>query len=174
MDCGGPPPMFLPLCTPIPVLSLTAPRWPLARSIRNANTRRAHKGGKRKTSLSCRCHRELPESVQSGVVKMPKHVLEERGGGGGSIPLPPHQRDKNAIAFGKAPRREVDIQPIGQSVGGAVSQAVSWASMQAGKHKHTVCRYGHIGTMGEPSDHASPYHVYPSPTGALASATPLG
>ena len=75
--------MFVPLCTPIPVLSLTAPRWPLARSIRNANTRRAHKGGNRKTSLSGRCHRELPERVQSGVLKMPKHALEERRGGRG-------------------------------------------------------------------------------------------
>ena len=38
---------------------------------------------------------------------------------------------KNSIAFGKAPRREADSQPISQSVRQAGSQAVGRASRQA-------------------------------------------
>ena len=40
-------------------------------------------------------------------------------------------KHKNSIAFGKAPRREADSQPISQSVRQAVSQAVSQARRQA-------------------------------------------
>ena len=40
----------------------------------------------------------------------------------------------NSIAFGKAPQREADSQPISQSVRQAVSQAVSQASRQAGRN----------------------------------------
>ena len=42
-----------------------------------------------------------------------------------------YNRKKNSIAFGSAPRREADSQPISQLVRQAVSQAVSRASTQA-------------------------------------------
>ena len=40
----------------------------------------------------------------------------------------------NSIAFGSAPRREADSQPISPLVRQAVSQAVSWASRQADRY----------------------------------------
>ena len=43
----------------------------------------------------------------------------------------------NSIAFGKAPRREADSQPISQSVRQAVSQAVGRASRQADRQAET-------------------------------------
>ena len=44
---------------------------------------------------------------------------------------------KNSFAFGKAPRREADSQPISQSGRQAVSQAVSQASRQADRQAET-------------------------------------
>ena len=43
-----------------------------------------------------------------------------------------------AIAFGSAPQREANSQPISQSVRQAVSQAVSRGSRQADKTENTV------------------------------------
>ena len=45
-----------------------------------------------------------------------------------------HDTLKNSIAFGSAPRREADSQPISQSVRQAVSQTVSQASRQADRN----------------------------------------
>ena len=45
-----------------------------------------------------------------------------------------HQTNKKSIAFGSAPQREVDSQPISQLVRQAVSQAVSRASRQADRN----------------------------------------
>ena len=44
---------------------------------------------------------------------------------------------KNSVAFGSAPRREADSQPISQSVRQAISQAVSRASRQADRQTET-------------------------------------
>ena len=55
-----------------------------------------------------------------------------RKGGGGV------RRYKNPIAFGKAPRREADSQPMSQSSGKqSVRQSVGQAGWQTGRHKHT-------------------------------------
>ena len=43
-------------------------------------------------------------------------------------------RSLNSIAFGSAPQREADSQPIGQLVKQAVSQTVSRASRQADRN----------------------------------------
>ena len=47
------------------------------------------------------------------------------------------QGSANSIAFGKAPRREADSQPISQLGRQAVSQAVSRANRQAKTHSLT-------------------------------------
>ena len=61
---------------------------------------------------------------------------------------------QNSIAFGKAPRREADSQPISQSGRQAVSQAVSWGSRQADRNTQLSFfsgadyNYKHWGTTG--------------------------
>ena len=50
-------------------------------------------------------------------------------------PKSPNLRDtQNSIAFGSAPRREADSQPISQFVRQAVSQTLSRASRQADRN----------------------------------------
>ena len=48
------------------------------------------------------------------------------------------KRGTNALAFGSAPRREADSQPISQLVSQASSQSDSRSGKQAGKREHTV------------------------------------
>ena len=66
----------------------------------------------------------------------------EEGGGGGKGLCTKKWPDKifpmvTSIAFGSAPRREADSQPISQLVRQAVSQAVSRASGQADRQTET-------------------------------------
>ena len=62
---------------------------------------------------------------------------------------------RNLIAFGKAPRREADSQPISQSDRQVVSKVVGRASRQTRRQKHTVWLFFshrlHIQTVGNPS-----------------------
>ena len=54
----------------------------------------------------------------------------------------------NSIAFGSAPRREADSQPISQLVRQAVSQTVSRASRQADRNKMMYSKWGYEGSSG--------------------------
>ena len=60
------------------------------------------------------------------------------------------QKGQNSIAFGSAPRREADSQPISQLVKQAVSQIISRASRWADKntHKNTQFRFFFNGRLG--------------------------
>ena len=59
-----------------------------------------------------------------------KAVLAQGGGGGGKAL-------ENSIAFGSAPRREPDSQPISQLVRQAVSQTVRQSVGQTGRQTET-------------------------------------
>ena len=52
-------------------------------------------------------------------------------------PSPNNRLRGDSIAFGSAPQREADSQPISQLVRQAGSQTVSWASRQAGRQAET-------------------------------------
>ena len=111
-----------------------------------------------------------PQRPGTGVVKGPQNnirhtiishtkiilgVILKRGGGVQTL-FGMRRRQKNSIAFDKAPQREADSQPISQSVRQAVSQAVSRASRQADWHAEihglgfSTCKL-HLQTLGQPS-----------------------